>query len=299
MPELPDVELYLHALRPRILNEPLDAVRVVSPFVLRSVAPPVAEVAGRRVRGLRRLGKRIVFELGDEYFIVIHLMVAGRFQWKGPRVAVPARIGLAAFDFPRGTLVFTEASKKHRAALHLVRGADALAAHDPGGLEPLEASPAAFRAALTRENHTLKRALTDPRLFSGIGNAYSDEILHAARASPLQLTTKLGEEGIERLFKATRTTLALWVRRLQAETGEAWPEKVTAFREGMAVHGRWRKPCPVCGSPVQRIRYAENEANYCAKCQTGGRLLADRAMSRLLKDDWPRSLEELEARGLR
>ena len=299
MPELPDVELYLHALRPRILNEPLEAVRVVSPFVLRSVAPPVAEVAGRRVRGLRRLGKRIVFELGDEYFIVIHLMVAGRFQWKGPWVAVPARIGLAAFDFPRGTLVFTEASKKHRAALHLVRGADALAAHDPGGLEPLEASPAAFRAALTRENHTLKRALTDPRLFSGIGNAYPDEILHAARASPLQLTTKLGEEGIERLFKATRTTLALWVRRLQAETGEAWPEKVTAFREGMAVHGRWRKPCPVCGSPVQRIRYAENEANYCAKCQTGGRLLADRAMSRLLKDDWPRSLEELEARGLR
>jgi len=299
VPELPDVELYLHALRPRILGEPLAGIRVVSPFVLRSVAPAVEDLAGRSVRGLRRLGKRIVFELDGEYFVVVHLMVAGRFQWRPPHAAVPARIGLAAFDFPRGTLLFTEASKKHRAALHLVRGAPALAAHDPGGLEPLAAGPAAFRAALTRENHTLKRALTDPRLFSGIGNAYSDEILHAARLSPLQLTTKLGEEGIERLYQATRITLSTWVRRLQAEAGDEWPEKVTAFREGMAVHGRWRKPCPVCGAPVQRIRHAENEANYCSKCQTGGRLLADRAMSRLLKDDWPRTLEELEARGMR
>ena len=296
MPELPDIELYLHALRPRVVGEPLEGIRIASPFVLRSVEPPAAELAGRRVRELRRLGKRIVLCLESNYFAVLHLMIAGRLWWRPPHATIPGRDGLAAFDFPRGALLFTEASRKRRASLHLLHGAAALAAHDRGGIEPLEASLPAFRAALTRENHTLKRALTDPRLFSGIGNAYSDEILHAARLSPLQLTSKLDGEAIERLYRATRGTLTSWTRRLQAATGNGWPETVTAFREGMAVHGRYKQPCPVCGSPVQRIRYAQNEANYCAKCQTGGRLLADRALSRLLKEDWPRSLEELEAR---
>ncbi|MBI1966872.1 MAG: formamidopyrimidine-DNA glycosylase [Gemmatimonadetes bacterium] len=299
MPELPDIELYLHALRPRVVGELVAAIRIASPFVLRSVEPPVAEVVGHRVRELRRLGKRIVFRLDGDDFIVLHLMIAGRLHWKAPHAGIPGRLGLAALDFPTGTLLVTEASRKHRAALHLARGAAALAAHDPGGLELLKATRDEFGRALTRENHTLKRALTDPRLFSGIGNAYSDEILHAARLSPLKLTSQLHQEEIARLYRATRATLATWVQRLQAEVADGWPEKVTAFREGMAVHGRYKKPCPVCGLPVQRIRYAENEANYCTKCQTGGRLLADRALSRLLKEDWPRSLEELERRGLR
>ncbi len=299
MPELPDVELYLHALRPRVVGQSIDAVRIASPFVLWTVDPPVDAIRGRVVRGLRRLGKRIVFCLDGDYYLVLHLMIAGRLWWKPSRAAIPRGRGLAAFDFPRGTLLFTEASKKHRASIHLARGAEALATHDPGGLEVLEAGLDAFRAALTRENHTLKRALTDPRAFGGIGNAYSDEILHAARVSPLKLTDKLTDEEIERLYHATRRTLTAWIERLRAETGDGFPEKVTAFRKGMAVHGRYRKPCPVCGSPVQRIRYAENEVNYCARCQTGGRLLADRALSRLLKEDWPRSLEELEPRGVR
>jgi formamidopyrimidine-DNA glycosylase len=300
VPELPDVTAYLDALQLRVLGEPLRGMRIISPFVLRSVDPPVAELIGRTVRELRRLGKRLVFGLEGERYIVIHLMVAGRLLWKAPGAKPPGRIGLAAFDFPRGTLLFTEAGKKHRASIHLVRGAAALTAHDPGGLEPLEITGAEFRRVLTRENHTLKRALTDPHAFSGIGNAYSDEILHAARLSPLQLTAKLSDEEIERLYRATKATLILWIDRLRAETdgGKNFPEHVTAFREAMAVHGRFRRPCPVCGSPVQRIRYADNEVNYCPTCQTGGRVLADRSLSRLLKDDWPRSLDELEARGL-
>jgi formamidopyrimidine-DNA glycosylase len=303
MPELPDVELYLEALRPRVLGQPVQAIRIASPFVLRSVDPPIAAVVGRPVENLRRLGKRLVFCLTDDYYVVLHLMIAGRLWWdltpslplsalrRGGRGVRP----LAAFDFPTGTLLLTEAGKKHRASINLVRGARALVEHGRGGLEVLDASLADFRAVLRRENHTLKRALTDPQLFSGIGNAYSDEILHAARLSPLQLTSKLTEEQIARLFEATRATLSGWVERLRAQTADGWPEKVTAFREGMAVHGRYRQPCPVCGSPVQRIRYAENEVNYCVTCQTGGRLLADRALSRLLKEDWPRSLEDLEA----
>src|SRR5713101_5393874 len=307
MPELPDIEMYLSALGPRILGHRLEAVRIASPFLLRTVDPPVSEALGRTVAGLRRLGKRVVFGLQGDYFFVLHLMIAGRLWWQPPltpllplsasrRGGRGVRSGLAAFDFPNGTLLLTEAGTTHRASLHVVRGAAALAALDPGGLEPLEASPEAFRAALTRENHTLKRALTDPRLLSGIGNAYSDEILHAARLSPLRLTSQLSDEEVARLYESTRRTLTGWVERLREETKQGWPEKVTAFREGFAVHGRYRQPCPVCGSPVQRIRYASNEANYCARCQTGGRLLADRALSRLLKNDWPRSLEELEAR---
>ena len=295
MPELPDIVVYLEALRPRIVGQPLEGLRCASPFVLRSVNPPISEIVGRTVGGLRRLGKRIVLELEGEYFVVIHLMIAGRLKWLPAAAKIPARLGLAAFDFPHGTLLFTEASGKKRASLHLVRGEAGLAPHQRGGLEPLEATAAQFREALTRESHTLKRALTDPRLFSGIGNAYSDEILHTAKLSPLALTSKLDDEEIARLFQATRSTLTLWVERLRAETGDGFPAKVTAFRDEMAVHGRYRKPCPVCGAPVQRIRYAENEVNYCARCQTGGRVLADRGMSRLLKDDWPRSLDEWEA----
>jgi len=296
MPELPDIELYRAALTARVVGRRLDGVRIASPFVLRTVEPPVAALAGRVVLAVRRLGKRIVLALKGDYFAVLHLMIAGRLRWKARGAALPRRTGLAAFDFPNGALLLTEAGKRQRAALHVVRGAAALAAHDPGGLEPLEADLAAFRAALTRERHTLKRALTDPRLLSGIGNAYSDEILHAARLSPLQLTSNLAADELERLFAATRETLTRWSARLREETGDAFPEKVTAFREGMAVHGRYRKPCPDCGAPVQRIRYAENEVNYCPRCQTGGRLLADRALSRLLRDDWPRTPEELEAR---
>src|SRR5437773_11476476 len=298
MPELPDIELYLHALRPRVVGQRLERVRITSPFLLRTAAPPVAELAGRSVRDVRRLGKRIVLGFDEAYFAVLHLMIAGRLHWKAapPPAAIPRRRGLGAFDFPLGTPLLTEAGTKQRASLHVVRGTDALAAHDRGALDVLGATFEQFRAVLTRESHTLKRALTDPRLLDGIGNAYSDEILHAARLSPLRLTPQLTHEESERLFHAARETLATWMERLRAATGDAFPEKVTAFREGMAVHGRFKQPCPVCGSPVQRIRYAATEVNYCATCQTGGRLLADRSLSRLLKQDWPRSLEEWEER---
>jgi formamidopyrimidine-DNA glycosylase len=299
MPELPDIALYLHALAPRVLDARLERIRLASPFVLRSTSPTVSEVEGRVVRQLRRLGKRIVFAFDDEYAMVLHLMIAGRLRWRPPEAGIPGKVGLAAFDFSAGTLLFTEASAKHRASLYLVRGAAALAEHDPGGLDVRTATPEQFHATLVRESHTLKRALTDPGLFDGIGNAYSDEILHAAKLSPLKLTTQLDDEEIARLHRAARDTLTAWIERLQAETGSGFPEKVTAFREGMAVHGRYRQPCPVCGAPVQRIRYASNEANYCARCQTGGRLLADRALSRLLKQDWPKSLEDWEARTAR
>jgi formamidopyrimidine-DNA glycosylase len=274
----------------------LEAVRVASPFVLRSVDPPLSELVGREVCGVRRLGKRVVLALEGEFFLVVHLMITGRLRWRPRRAKLPRRRGLAAFDFPTGTLLFTEESPKKRASLHAVRAEAGLAEHDPGGLEVFEADAEQFRAALVDENHTLKRALTDPRLFSGIGNAYSDEILHRARLSPVRLTQKLGADEIERLHVATLATLRDWTERLRAEVGEGFPEKVTAFRPGMAVHGRYREPCPDCGAPVQRIVYAENEANYCADCQTGGKLLADRALSRLLKKDWPRTPEELEER---
>jgi len=294
MPELPDIQVYLDALAARVAGQPLERVRLASPFVLRSVDPPIAAVEGRTVAGLRRLGKRIVLDMGDQLFLVLHLMIAGRLRWEPRGKAVPKRLGLAAFDFPEGTLLLTEAGTRKRAALHVVRGEAALAAHDRGGLEVLDAELGAFRAAVTRENHTLKRALTDPRLLSGIGNAYSDEILHRARLSPLKLTSRLTDEEIARLYGAVRDTLADWIARLRAETGDGFPVKVTAFRDGMAVHGRYGRPCPDCGTPVQRIVYADNECNYCPTCQTGGKLLADRGLSRLLREDWPRSLDELE-----
>jgi formamidopyrimidine-DNA glycosylase len=296
MPELPDLTVYVEALERRVTGAVLQQVRIASPFALRSVEPSIGDAAGRRVIAVRRLGKRIVLALDPDLFLILHLMIAGRLRWRPHGTAVPRGRGLAAFDFADGTVLYTEEGRQHRAGLWLVRGEAALATHDPGGLEPLEASLEAFRAALTRERHTLKRALTDPHLFSGIGNAYSDEILHAARLSPLQLTTNLPDAEIARLYEATSRTLTEWTDRLRAEAGGGFPEKVTAFREGMAVHGRFKEPCPVCGSPVQRIRYAENEVNYCAACQTGGRLLADRALSRLLKEDWPRSLDEWDAR---
>ena len=283
MPELPDIALYLHALRPRVVGAPLEGLRIASPFLLRTADPPVADLSGRTIQDVRRLGKRIVLAFEDEYFVVLHLMIAGRLHWKPAGAPIPRRAGLAAFDFPYGTLLLTEAGTKHRASLHILRGAAALAAHDPGGLDVLAATLQQFRSALTRESHTLKRALTDPHLLDGIGNAYSDEILHAARLSPLRLTSQITPEESERLFRATRETLAGWIERLRVETGDAFPEKVTAFRNGMAVHGRFRQPCPVCGSPVQRIRYANNEVNYCATCQTGGRVLKDRRLSRLLR----------------
>ena len=296
MPELPDVVVYVEALEQRILGRPLERVRIASPFVLRSVDPPVREAEGRRVVAVRRLGKRIVLALEGGLFVVIHLMIAGRLRWRPPGAKTPGRIALAAFDFPGGTLLLTEAGSKRRASLHLVRGEAALAGFDRGGLEPLETSLAGFRDRLVSESHTLKRALTDPRLFSGIGNAYSDEILHRARLSPVALTRRVDDDGIERLYDAARAVLVEWTDRLRREAGDGFPENVTAFREGMAVHGRFREPCPICGTPVQRIRYADNETNYCPACQTGGRLLADRALSRLLKEDWPRSLEEMEER---
>ena len=296
MPELPDIVVYIEALEPRIVGAQLERVRLSSPFLLRSVDPPLDAAIGRRVASLRRLGKRIVVALDGELFLVIHLMIAGRLHWRNAGAKIPAKPGLAAFDFSSGTLVMTEAGSKRRASLHLVRGENGLDDHDPGGLEVLATDLAAFRAALTRENHTLKRALTDPRLFSGIGNAYSDEVLHRARLSPVMLTRQLGEAEIERLFEATRRTLLEWTDRLRRETGAGFPENVTAFREAMAVHGRYGKPCPECGSRVQRIVYAENETNYCPRCQTGGRLLADRSLSRLLRQDWPRTIEELEDR---
>src|SRR5687768_5547310 len=294
MPELPDVTVYVEALRERLAGATLQRLRFATPFVLRSVDPPVADLGGRGVTGVQRLGKRIVIALAGERFIVIHLMIAGRLHWKEAGAKPPGRIGVAAFDFSTGTLVMTEAGTKKRAAIHLARGEAALAAHDPGGLEPLTAGLDEFRAALTAESHTLKRALTDPGIFSGIGNAYSDEILHRARLSPVTLTRSLSAEETQRLFEATRATLTDWIERLRREAGADFPEGVTAFRPGMAVHGRFRQPCPDCGAPVQRIVYAENETNYCPNCQTGGRLLADRGLSRLLKKDWPRTLDELE-----
>jgi len=296
MPELPDVEAYLAALRPRILGARLERVRLARPFVLRSVDPPLAEASGRTVTGLRRLGKRIVIALEGELFLVVHLMIAGRLHWRSAGAKTPGKIGLGAFDFSTGTVVLTEAGTKRRASLHLVRGEAALSEHDPGGLEVLETDLAAFRQALQAESHTLKRVLTDPSVFSGIGNAYSDEILHAARLSPVRLTRQLDDAEIARLFEATRRTLTEWAERLSRDAAERFPEHVTAFREGMAVHGRYGQPCPVCGAPVQRIVHAENEVNYCARCQTGGRLLADRALSRLLRSDWPRTLEAMEKR---
>jgi formamidopyrimidine-DNA glycosylase len=296
VPELPDVVVYLEALERRILGRRLEGVRLASPFVLRTVDPPASALAGRRVLSLRRMGKRLVWGLEGELFIVIHLMVAGRLRWSAAGAKAPGKIGLAAFDFEDGTLLLTEAGSKRRASLHLVAGASALAAFDRGELEPLDADEAEFVGRLRLENHTLKRALTDPRLFSGIGNAYSDEILHRARLSPLRLTSRLSEQEAARLHEATRSVLVEWTERLRRETGEGFPEKVTAFRNGMAVHGRFRQPCPECGTPIQRIRYAENETNYCPACQTEGRLLADRGLSRLLREDWPRSLEELEER---
>jgi len=296
MPELPDVAVYVEALERHVLGTRLTGVRVGSPFVLRSVDPPLDEAADRAVTRVRRLGKRIVLGLDPDLHLVIHLMIAGRLRWRKRGAALPKRRGLAAFDFESGTVLFTEEGTTHRAGLWLVRGDDALAAHDPGGADPLRVPLEAFREALVRERHTLKRTLTDPHVFSGIGNAYSDEILHAARLSPLQLTTNLADDEIARLYDATRATLDAWTARLRAAVGDGFPEKVTAFRDGMAVHGRYRQPCPACGSPVQRIRYAENEVNYCAACQTGGKVLADRAMSRLLREDWPRSLDEWEGR---
>jgi formamidopyrimidine-DNA glycosylase len=294
MPELPDITLYLDRLTPRILNQPLLGMTLKSPFVLRSVDPPSSALVGKRVIGLRRLGKRIVLQLESELFIVIHLMIAGRLRWQPPGSKTGSKLVLAVLEFSHGLLVLTEAGSKRRASIHLVRGEAALQQFERGGLEVLDADLASFTERLLSENHTLKRALTDPRLFSGIGNAYSDEILHRARLSPLAHTLRLTPEEVERLFRATQQTLRDWLDRLIRENGDTFPEKVTAFREGMAVHGRYGKPCPVCGSPVQRIRYADNETNYCARCQTGGRLLADRAMSRLLKQDWPRSIDEVD-----
>ena len=296
MPELPDITVYVEALERSLAGAVLERVRVGSPFVLRTFEPPIGTAEGRRVVGIRRIGKRIVLALEGELFVVIHLMVAGRLRWRKRGAALPRGRGLAAFDFADGTLLFTEEGKKHRAGLWLVQGESRLAAHDPGGLEPLTLSLEAFARALTAARHTLKRRLTDPHVFSGIGNAYSDEILHAAKLSPLQLTTNLSPAEIERLHAAVQRTLETWTERLRQEAGGGFPEKVTAFHDAMAVHGRYRASCPTCGAPVQRIRYAENEVNYCAVCQTGGKVLADRAMSRLLKEDWPRSLDEWEAR---
>ena len=294
MPELPDVIVYIEALKRTIVGQPLIRINLLSPFVLRSVDPPIESVRGRTVRDVRRVGKRIVLVFDEEVFLVLHLMIAGRLRWRAPgeKPGMGPKMILASLEFPNGTVFFSEASSKKRASMQLVAGDAALAAIDRGGLEPLEATLDQFREALTRENHTVKRSLTDPRLFSGVGNAYSDEILHAARMSPLKLTQSLSEEDIERLYGATRDTLHLWIDRLRTSVGDSFPEKVTAFRDDMAVHGRFKKPCPVCGTPVQRIVYAENECNYCARCQTGGRLLADRSLSRLLKDDWPRRLAD-------
>jgi formamidopyrimidine-DNA glycosylase len=297
MPEIPDLTIYLERLEPRIVGQPLEAIRLASPFLLRSVDPPVSEVVGKRVTGLRRLGKRIVWALEDGSFVAIHLMRAGRFRWKDRGAKPPARIGLAAFDFPNGTLLLTEASPKKRASLHLLRGEEALRALDAGGIEVFGSTLERFQEALHRENHTLKRTLTDPRILAGIGNAYSDEILHRAKLSPVRQTKQLDEGEIERLFVSIQQVLTEWIDKLRAEDPEGFPnENVTAFREGMAVHGRYGQPCPVCGSKVQRIVYAENETNYCARCQTGGKLLADRSLSRLLKSDWPKTLEEMEER---
>jgi formamidopyrimidine-DNA glycosylase len=295
MPELPDISAYLAALEERVVGQPLEHVRIASAFLLRTAQPPVTDAVGHRVRELRRIGKRIAIGFDNDVWLVLHLMIAGRLHWRARGTKLAGRNSLAAFDFPNGSLVLTEAGTKRRASLHVLQGEAALAAADPGGIDVFAADLAAFRAALTAENRTLKRALTDPRILSGIGNAYSDEILHAAMLSPVTLTHKLTPEEWSRLYTATRDTLRLWVDRLRNESRVAFPEKVTAFRPEMAVHGRYGKPCPRCGEPVQRIRYADNETNYCAKCQTKGKVLADRALSRLLGADWPRTLDELEA----
>jgi formamidopyrimidine-DNA glycosylase len=294
VPELPDIVVYVEALETKVVGQPLLRAVVLSPFLLRSVEPPIDALHGAIVRRISRLGKRLVLAFDDDIFLVLHLMIAGRLRWRaqGQKPGLGPRMILARFEFPDGTLLFTEAGSKKRASMHVVRGAAALAAMDRGGLEPLSASLDQFREALTRENHTLKRSLTDPRLFSGVGNAYSDEILHAARLSPMKLTQSLGPDEVGRLFEATRSTLLKWIDLLRESAAGAFPEKVTACHDQMAVHGRFNQPCPICGAPVQRIVYAENESNYCAVCQTGGKLLADRAMSRLLKSDWPRRLED-------
>jgi formamidopyrimidine-DNA glycosylase len=294
MPELPDITIYIEALEARLLNQTLEKVRLGNPFLVRSFEPPIRAAEGKKIVAFSRIGKRIVFELEDDLFLVFHLMITGRFHWKKRGIAVPRKYGHAAFDFSMATLLLTEMGTKKRASLHLVKGRERLAEHDPQGLEISNADLPAFSAALTRENHTLKRVLTDPHVFSGIGNAYSDEILHRARLSPVKQTKQLSGAEIATLFHATKQCLAEWIERLRRDMGTSFPERVTAFRDDMAVHGKYRKPCPACGAPVQRIVYAENETNYCAKCQTSGRLLADRSLSRLLKDDWPRSLEELE-----
>ena len=296
VPELPDVELYLHALGQRVLGQRIEAVRIGNPFIVRTFDPPITAIVGQTVNTLRRLGKRIVFGLNDDLFVIVHLMIAGRFRWRERGAAIPGKVGLLAVDFSSGTLLLTEPGSKRQASVHIVRGESAVGEHDPGGLEVMTTDLAGFAQRLTTENHTLKRALTDPRIFSGIGNAYSDEILHAAQLSPMKQTASLTDDEVERLFHFVRTTLTAWAERLKEETGAEFPEKVTAFRPEMSVHGKFGKPCPVCAEPVQRIVYAHNEANYCARCQTGGRLLSDRALSRLLGQDWPRTLEEMEAR---
>jgi formamidopyrimidine-DNA glycosylase len=292
VPELPDILLYINALDARVRDEPLERVRIGNPFIVRTVTPDPTELHGKPVTGFRRLGKRIVFCVSGGLFLVLHLMIAGRLRWRERGAAIPGKVGLAALDFPQGTIVLTEAGSKRQASIHIVSGEDALAAFDPGGLEVFDADLPAFAERITRENHTVKRALTDPHILSGIGNAYSDEILHAARLSPMKLTASLTDAEMAQLFAATRRTLEHWINRLQTEAAGEFPEKVTAFREGMAVHGRFGKPCPVCGAPVQRIVYSRNESNYCARCQTGGRLLSDRALSRLLRKDWPKTLQE-------
>jgi formamidopyrimidine-DNA glycosylase len=296
VPELPDIALYLEALTPRVLNQPLERLRIANPFLVRTAEPPVNVVEGRNIVALQRMGKRIVFALDGDLFLVLHLMIAGRLRWRDRGAAIPGKVGLAAFDFPTGSAILTEAGSKRQASLHVMAGAANLSALDPGGLEVLDSRLPAFAERLTRESHTLKRALTDPHILSGIGNAYSDEILHAARLSPMKLAGSLTDDEMARLHASAIRVLETWIARLRDEAAGAFPEKVTAFREGMAVHGRYRQPCPVCGSPVQRIVYARNEANYCATCQTGGKLLSDRALSRLLKSDWPKTLDEMERR---
>jgi formamidopyrimidine-DNA glycosylase len=296
VPELPDILLYIHALTSRVVGHRVGRIRLASPFLLRSIDPPLSAAEGQTVLALHRLGKRIVFELEGDLFLVLHLMIAGRLRWKEADARIPGKVGLLAIDFPHGTLMLTEAGTKRQASLHVVSGGDALAQHDPGGVNVLDVDLALFSRTLRQDNHTLKRALTDPHQFSGIGNAYSDEILHAARLSPFKQTGSLSDDEIRRLYQATRSTLTHWIDRLRDEAGDGFPEKVTAFRDGMAVHGRYGQPCPDCGTPVQRIVYAANEANYCPQCQTGGRLLADRALSRLLREDWPKTLDELERR---
>src|SRR3954469_3315436 len=296
VPELPDILLYLHALRPRIVGHVVEKVRLASPFLLRSIDPPLSSVEGRTIRALHRLGKRIVMEADGEVFLVFHLMIAGRFRWKAHGTKVPGKVGLLALDFDNGTLLMTEAGTKRQASLYVVSGREALAQHEPGGVQVLEITLPEFAEALLSENHTLKRALTDPRVFSGIGNAYSDEILHAARLSPFRQTQSLSDVEVRQLFEATRATLTMWIKGLKEQAGGKFPEKVTAFQPEMAVPGKYGQPCPRCGAPVQRIVYAANEANYCATCQTEGKLLADRSLSRLLRSDWPKTVEELEKR---